>query len=325
MGISNRDYIREPSYGGEGGGFGGGGGSSFGGGADRAPICKRLIIATIIVFVLQLVVTRSVSEAQQQAALRDSAPVSVVGEWFNLDPRATVFQGQIWRLLTHAFCHSQGEVMHIVMNMLLLWWFGSVLEQMYGSREFLFFYLTAAVIAGLVYLGLALTMGDMTPAIGASGAVMAVLMLYAIHFPRRKLYMFFVIPVEIRWLVAFYVVYDLYPVLKELGGGHVGDGIAHSAHLGGLAFGYLYHKQHWRLDGLWNRLFSGGVFSRGTRRGGMFKSKPKVRLHQPREETLGDQVDTILAKISREGEESLTSEERDILTRASREIRDRRK
>jgi membrane associated rhomboid family serine protease len=325
MGIYSRDYIREtPSD---------GGGGSFGGGTSAAPICKLLIIATVVVFVPQMVVTRSVTEADfgpdferapkadQQRALRNTPPIPVVEGWLDLDPQATVYQGQIWRLLTHAFCHDRNGVMHIVMNMLLLWWFGSVLEQMYGSREFLLFYLTGAIVAGVAYLALAFTMGDMTPAIGASGAVMAVMMVYAIHFPRRKIYLFFVIPVEIRWLVAFYVIYDLYPVLVELGGGQVGDHVAHSAHLGGLAFGYLYHKQQWRLDGLWKRLFSGG-----NRRGRVLPSRsqtPNVRLHQPRDENLDAQVDTILAKISREGEASLTSKERDVLTHASREYRDR--
>lgn len=325
MGIYSRDYIREmPSD---------GGGGSFGGGASVAPICKRLIIATVVVFVLQLVVTRSVTEAdfgpgfdqlteaEQQDLIRRTPQVSVVEEWFGLDSNATVFQGQVWRLLTHAFCHDRGGILHIVFNMLFLWWFGSVLEQMYGSREFLLLYLTAAVIAGLAYLGLTLIMGQPGFAIGASGATMAVLMLYAVHFPRRKIYLFLVIPIEIRWLVAFYVIGDLYPVLVELGGGQVGDSVAHSAHLGGLAFGYLYHKQNWRLDGLWKRLIS-----KGNRRGRVLPSKSKtsnVRLHQPRDENLDEQVDAILAKISREGEASLTSKERDVLTRASREYRDR--
>ena len=78
------------------------------------------------------------------------------------------------------------------------------------------------------------------PAIGASGAVIAVFMLFAWHFPRHTILVFFVIPVEVRWLVIAYAIYDLFPVLRQIGGDVVGDGVAHSAHLGGLAFGLFY-------------------------------------------------------------------------------------
>ena len=95
-----------------------------------------------------------------------------------------VYQGQVWRLLTHAFCHDRYGVFHILFNMLFLYWFGCTLESMYGSREFLLFYLAAAVFAGLAFVGLDLYTGSRIPGIGASGAVMAVTMLYAMHFPR---------------------------------------------------------------------------------------------------------------------------------------------
>src|SRR5438874_3668659 len=100
---------------------------------------------------------------------------SFIQEWFELDTRKVVRQGQIWRLLTHAFCHDRYSIWHIVFNMLLLYWFGGTLETMYGSREFLLFYLTAAVVAGLTFVGLDLWTGITIPGIGASGAVMAVM------------------------------------------------------------------------------------------------------------------------------------------------------
>src|SRR5262249_37237068 len=122
--------------------------------------------------------------------LHPTERVSVVQDWFELDTRKVVYKGQVWRLLTHAFCHNRHEVWHIFFNMLFLYWFGCTIESMYGSREFLLFYLTAALIAALAFVGLDLWTGATAPGIGASGAVMAVTMLYAMHFPRETIYVF---------------------------------------------------------------------------------------------------------------------------------------
>src|SRR5690606_24668473 len=102
-----------------------------------------------------------------------------------LDPDLVVFRLQIWRLVTYGFCHSPGDVLHIVFNMLLLFWFGRELESMYGSKEFLRFYLAGIVVSGLAFIGLAFITGIKNPSIGASGAVMAVVVLFAIYHPRR--------------------------------------------------------------------------------------------------------------------------------------------
>src|SRR5262249_36864532 len=109
--------------------------------------------------------------------------VPVFQEWLQLDTKKVVYEGQVWRLLTHAFCHERYFIFHILFNMLCLYWFGCTLEMLYGSREFLLFYLTAAVVAALAFVGMDLYTGSTSPGIGASGAVMAVMMLYTMHFP----------------------------------------------------------------------------------------------------------------------------------------------
>ena len=90
-----------------------------------------------------------------------------------------VFHGEIWRLLTYAFLHDTRDFLHILFNMLLLWWFGSDIEDMYGPREFLAFYLVSAVVGGVAFTVVHLIdfSGDLC--LGASGAVTAVLVLYA--------------------------------------------------------------------------------------------------------------------------------------------------
>ena len=83
--------------------------------------------------------------------------------------------------------------------------------------------------------------------IGASGAVLALLVLFAMHFPRQVILLFFVLPLQIRWLVLIYVIIDLFPALMALGGKGINDGVAHAAHLGGVAFAFAYYKFKLRL------------------------------------------------------------------------------
>jgi membrane associated rhomboid family serine protease len=245
--------------------------------------------------------------------------VSVLQEWFELDTKKVVWSGQMWRLLTHAFCHDRYGVWHILINMLLLYWFGGTLESMYGSREFILFYLTAAIVAGLAFVGLDLYTGSSVPGIGASGAVMGVMMLYTMHFPYETIRIFWIFPVEMRWVMLLYAIWDLHPVLLTLSGDHFFTGIAHAAHLGGLAFGFLYARYQWRLEPLLDRVPSLRWKP---------KKRPRLRLAPetvPESEPQADaeRVDQLLAKIFQSGQASLTDEERTILQKASERIKKR--
>jgi hypothetical protein len=190
---------------------------------------------------------------------------------------------------------------------------------MYGSREFLCFYLTAAVVSGLTFVGLDLYTGTTTPAVGASGAVIAVMMLYTWHYPRETICVFWFFPIEMRWLMAFYLIWDLHPVLLALSGDQFFTGVAHAAHLGGLAFGFLYGKYQWRIDGLWNRY-------PGPRRARAFRPRlyvePKAAERLPSDADI-DRLDQILRKIFEHGQASLTDDERSILSEASERIKRR--
>ena len=124
--------------------------------------------------------------------------VSLVQEWCDLATDKVINHGQIWRLLTCTFCHDRLDVLHILFNMLFLYWFGCEMETLYGSREFLWFYLTAAVISSMTFVGLDLYTGSRIPALGISGAVMAVTMLFTMHYPRHTILLLFIIPIEMR-------------------------------------------------------------------------------------------------------------------------------
>ncbi|MEP3480695.1 MAG: rhomboid family intramembrane serine protease [Fuerstiella sp.] len=293
MGLENRDYLKDEKsrY-----------SSGYSSGGAAQSVCKLLIMINIAVYVLQLFSN------------------GLVEKWFVMDTPA-VLSGQVWRLLTYGFLHGANDLLHILLNMLLLWWFGPRLESIYGSREFLTFYLISIVLAAIAYLSLDLVTGDPVSMLGASGGVMAVLTLYACHFPRQVIYVMFVIPVELRWAVGLYALFDLHPLIMELQGKGTVDNVAHAAHLGGMLFGYLYYKKGFRLD-----RFSQGLTSwwKVKRSGFKVVSAEDHAVTDRRVQKLEAEMDILLAKISKDGEASLSRSERKTLENVSRELRSRR-
>jgi membrane associated rhomboid family serine protease len=260
---------------------------------------------------------RKVREAMERMMARmPGMRTSVIQDWFELDPKKTVEQGQLWRLLTSAFCHDRYGIWHIVFNMLILCWFGQRLERMYGSTEFLLFYLVAAVCASLAYVGLAYYTGSQIPAIGASGAIMAVMMLYVIFYPFEQFLLFWFLPVPLWAMLGIYMIYDLHPVLLSLAGEHMFTGVAHASHLGGLAFGFLYWRFGWRLEPILDR-----IAPAGHGRKARTLRKPVILPFAPHDDELKDRVDEVLKKISEQGADSLTDEEREVLNQASAKFR----
>ena len=218
-----------------------------------------------------------------------------------------------WRLITYGFCHDRSSLFHLAFNMICLWMFGRLIEEIYGRREFLWIYLLGILLSGVCHLTWQLASGgDTTPMVGASGGVMAVMVLSAIHFPRIKVLLFMIIPVELGKLVVGLVVLDVLRATGVFGGD---THIAYMAHLGGAAFGFFYFRSGIRLSSCWGgRLDRFRLWRRRVVR-------PSVRVYQPPVDGFDDQVDAVLEKISREGEASLTDGERDLLMEASRRKR----
>jgi membrane associated rhomboid family serine protease len=213
-----------------------------------------------------------------------------------------------WQFLTAGFAHSPDDFQHILFNMLGLFFLGRDVEEVYGRKEFLRLYLTMIVVGFLTWNLLNLpTQGDVM-ALGASGAIAGIVVLYALNFPRRTLLLFFVIPVP-AWLVGvMLVVYNMFGAGEVVGR----PDVAYSVHLAGAAFAFIYYQRGWNLS----RLNLGRV-SWPT-----FRRKPRLKVHKPEEESSDDlsaEVDRILEKIYREGEASLTPKERKTLETASRE------
>lgn len=341
MGFEDRDYARDGSY------------SRFGSGEAllaNAPACKWLIIITVVIYVSQIVALRPPSESEVREFIgqyesfeptdeyynqfvSQYPQVSITQNWLELD-RQKVSRGQVWRLLTSAFCHNRFGIWHIAFNMLLLYWFGRTLESMYGSKEFLLFYCSSAIVASIAYCALQIVTEESIPAIGASGAVMGVMCLYTMWYPRATINVMMIIPVEMRVLLVLYVLYDLHPVLMQLSGSPIYTGVGHAAHLGGLAFGYIYWRQSWRLAPIWNRVekrFTGKKKFQNSRsrahgspailpfpNSNSASSNPSSKKAESRFEA---ELDAVLEKISAEGEESLTDRDRKVLAQASQRYR----
>ncbi len=241
--------------------------------------------------------------------------VSVVQEWLELDSQQ-VKQGQLWRLITSGFCHDRTAIWHLLFNMLFLYWFGKRLEYVFGAAEFTAFYFTSLLVASLAYIGLDLYTQTNIPAIGASGAIWGILALYALMYPYERIYIYFLFPVEIRWLALVYFLFDLHPVLLALAGDRQFTGVAHAAHIGGAIFGFLYWKQGWRLMPFIESLRL--VTPRDT------SSTTRHARTIPMKRRPADRLDEILKKISQQGRESLTEEELKVLEEASRKMREQR-
>ena len=194
--------------------------SSFGPG-PLTPAIKALIAVNVAAFLVALV-------------------VPAVTRLFGLRPADVVGQLYLWQPLTYMFLH--GGLFHILFNMLALWMFGVELERMWGSRYFTKFYFVAGGGAALTTLLLSFVPGFGNEVyyaltIGASGAVYGVLLAYALYFPHRPIYMYFVFPIPAKYFV---MIIGAISLLASMGG--PGGGIAHTTHLGGLVAAYIYLK-----------------------------------------------------------------------------------
>jgi membrane associated rhomboid family serine protease len=212
---------------------------------------------------------------------------------------------RFWELVTYGFAHSSTNVIHILGNMFCLWFFGRDIEPIYGKKRFLGFYLTAIILSGLVgKYGEELLSGNTIVLIGASGGVAAVVVCYICHFPRRTLLIWGVLPMPAWMLGAIFLLYDF------LGTFSTDSNVAHTAHLAGALYGFVFYRTRWDLS----------LLIPDRESFGRLRPRPKIRLHDPGrdEQSLSSEVDRILEKIGRDGEGSLTRKERDTLQYASR-------
>ena len=152
-----------------------------------------------------------------------------------LAPVAVVYHFAIWQLVTYLFLH--GGITHILFNMLALWMFGTPLEQQWGTRQFLKYYFYCGIAAGVCDVGINALLGVWnTHTIGASGAIFGLLLAFGVLYPNQTVLMSFLFPIKAKYMVMIYAGIEL---LLSLG---PNTGVSSVAHLGGMAFGYIYLK-----------------------------------------------------------------------------------
>lgn len=304
MGIHDRDYYRGETR-----------GSAWFSGAS--PVCNALIAINVAVFVLQHL-------AKLDAEFISTHFAASVDETFR--------HYKLWQLLTATFFHA--SPWHLIMNMWFFWIVARDMEPLYGSRDFLAFYLSAAIFSTLVWLLFMVVSHQPATMIGASGAVMAVVALFTMYYPRREI-IFMFIPMPM-WMVL--TIFLVLPLLSILGGGS--SNVAVESHLAGTGFAFLFKQ----FDLRWSRLVPGRlsrpqlrIFSPAPREPSRSRSSSSTRStasvgSSPRaptvsvipEEQLDARLDEVLAKIVREGRSGLTEEELKVLQEASRRARNRR-
>ncbi len=257
------------------------------------------------------------------------------------------------QFITYMFLHA--NLSHIFFNMFALWMFGVVVENVWGSKKFLFYYISCGIGAGLMQelvqlVNFYFTIKSQAPdisfaelftvghqlshqlngwtTIGASGAVYAILLAFGMIFPNERIFIFpLPIPIKAKWFVCGYAAIELFSAL-----GSSGDGVAHMAHLGGMLFGFLMIR-YWNSypDSNYNRSGGQEFFDNLKRNFERRHNKTQSQMHAERGGSKEDdmaynarkrqnqeEIDAILDKIRKSGYDSLTKEEKQKLFDASR-------
>jgi membrane associated rhomboid family serine protease len=282
--------------------------------ASAMSMTNKLVVANVVVYILCWLAGNS----DPQLNNKIYGALSIGSDFFT-------YPWEIWRLITAGFMHAaawgpdtNSGVMHIAFNMFGLWMFGRFVEQRYGAKEFLRFYLLAIIVSSLIfavsYYFLELPEGiPVVRAVGASGGVVAVVILYCFLYPKTKLLMMMIIPVD-AWIAGLmYVGYDIFLAVRSSTGN--ATGIAWQAHLGGAAFAALYFKMGWKFSGQGR-----------TKR----KPKTKLKIHKPvtdelsADEQLIARGEKILEQVHQRGESSLSARQRQTLQRYSELMQQRK-
>lgn len=283
----------------------------------RSMFMKLIFINVLIFFVLNLVsVFAHLSHVDEQVTY-------VVQRIFGLPTGFWSFLKQPWGIITSIF--TQMEFLHLLFNMLGLYFIGRLFEQIFGAKRLLYTYILGGVFGGLLevvaHWVFPALLGQDVLIVGASGSIMALFIMLAFNQPNLKVNILIIPPFRVIWLALIYIALDL----LRLGSN---DGIAHFAHIGGAIIGFL---------GATNPQSSSNIImafqSFIERILNLFKRNPQPKLKVKRGRDVRrmtdeeynadaklrqDQIDRILDKISKSGYESLSKKEKDFLFNQSK-------
>jgi membrane associated rhomboid family serine protease len=216
------------------------------------PVVKNLIIINVLVFIGQL----TIEHLTERLMLYPIMPAGFRSWLVEQNALDDYQKFQPYQIFTHLFSHSPTMFAHILFNMFALWMFGRILENVWGPKRFLFFYLASGVGAAALHLAMQYfrceqvwqsivagsppspekILGAISPALGASGAIMGLFAAFAFLFPNTELiFLFIPFPIKAKWMVLIMVGLDLFGGFSNTSG----DNVAHFAHLGGAITGFI--------------------------------------------------------------------------------------
>ena len=188
-------------------------------GGGWTPAVKTLVIACVVAFFLTFIDSRTGSP-------------SFISK-FGLTPADVTQRYFLWQIVTYIFLH--GGFFHILFNMFGLYMFGSELEATWGTREFTKFFFLCGIGGGLA--SVLVSPQSLSTIIGASGAIMGLLVAYGVLFPNRQIYLYMIIPIQAKWFVIIFGAINLMSALSV-----TNSGVAYVTHIGGMAVGFCYLK-----------------------------------------------------------------------------------
>jgi membrane associated rhomboid family serine protease len=236
----------------------------------------RIIVANVAMFFLQNLIPQLTA-------------------YLALTPKLVIERGFVWQIVTYMFLH--GGFWHLFFNMLVLWFFGNMVESVWGARRFLRYYIACGIGGALLHMALQYN----ASVVGASGAIFGVYLATAMLFPDAQVYLYFLIPVKVKYFVIGLAVLQL---AQGISGP---SGIAYFAHIGGMLAGLFFFRHD-----IARRL----KFAHGPQRQWKAYVKEERRRDEEKKE---DNIDSILDKISAKGYDNLTPTEKRILENYSRQ------
>ncbi len=265
-------------------------------GSKWTKVIKILISVNVGIFILQLLffsISTQWSGGKPVGGIEHGYPDPFT-KLFWFYPPDTFGNLWLWQLFSYTFLHSIYDPWHLIINMFALWMFGAEVERTMGTRKFLTLYFGAGVFSAL----LSTLLGSDSAILGASGAIFAVEVAFAMFFPEATIILF-IFPIKAKHLVMIFAGITALNCLLPSGGN-----IAYYAHLGGLLYGFLfvrYEPRLWGMIEIW---------------------QAKQREREMREGVeIRRRVDRILEKVNRGGMENLTKKELEFLQNASRKYR----
>ena len=219
---------------------------------------------------------------------------------FGLVPQAIWSDFMIWQPLTYLFFH--GNIWHVLINMFVLWMFGSELENAWGRKSFLKYYFMTGIGAGIVTC--LFNLQSNIPVVGASGAVYGILLAYGLSFPNRTVYLYGLIPIKSIWFVIAIGILAFFSSFQQM------TQISHLTHISGMAIGYIFLKRRWRLKDIWFKI-----------RKKTLEYRIQIEdVKQSKEKALEKDIDYILDKIQKVGFKGLSDQEQNNLYNASKTL-----